>query len=388
NRFSCWPYFGRDEIRAVNRVLRSGKVNQWTGEEVFNFEKEYAQYLGVKHAVALANGSVALDIALLVLGIGPGDEVIVPCRSFVASASCVALRNAIPVFADIDRDSQNITVEAVEKVFTKRTKAVLAVHLAGWPCELSALRNFCNRKGIFLIEDCAQAHGAEYQGKPVGSLGDVSCFSFCQDKIITTGGEGGLLATNNKKIWEKAWSLKDHGRNYQAMFNKKHSRGFVWAVESFGTNYRMTEMQAAIGRIMLAKLNSWVDKRRKLAEILNQGFAKLSPLRVTIPPAEARHAYYKYYVFVKPKELKSGWDRDRIIHTLNKKGIPCGFGSCPEIYREKAFRKLFQSVSRAAQKRLPIARELGETSLMFRVHPTLTEEDMRFVVREMGKILA
>lgn len=387
NQFAPWPCFSKDEIAAVTRVLRSGQVNQWTGQEVFSFEAEYARTLGVKYAVALANGSVALDIALLALGIGPGDEVIVPSRSFVASASCVALRKAIPVFADIDRDSQNITVDTIEDVFTHRTKAVIAVHVAGWPCELDAIRKFCDKKGIYLVEDCAQSHGAKYKGKPAGSFGDVACFSFCQDKIISTGGEGGLLATNNEKIWRKAWRLKDHGRNHQKMFTRKDSCDFIWSVEDFGTNYRMTEMQAAIGRSMLAKLDAWVSKRRELSHILNQGFSKLEQLRVTIPSPEIYHAYYKYYVFVKPRALAPGWNRDRIVRALIRAGVPCGTGVCPEIYLEKAFVKYRNSYAGTKQPRLPVARELGQTSIMFQVHPSLSKTNMQSIIEEMEKIV-
>ncbi len=381
--FASWPHYGTDEISAVARILRFGKVNQWTGREVFSFEKEYADFLGIKYAVALANGSVALDMALMALGIGAGDEVIVPSRSFVASASCVALRKAVPVFADVDMESQNITVSTIEKVFTRRTKAIIAVHLAGWPCELDLLRDFCDKKGIYLIEDCAQAHGAMYNGKPVGSYGDIACFSFCQDKIISTGGEGGLLATNDEKIWQKVWSFKDHGRDHKTMFSKKDSRGFVWAVYSFGSNYRMTEMQAAIGRIQLRKLPQWSTLRRRNAAVLTVGFSCIPGLRLTIPPKEVKHAYYKYYAFVEPRSLKSGWSRDRVIVRLIAEGIPCGSGSCSEIYMEKAFD---QGASRP-RKRLPLARRLGETSLMFTVHPTLSTGDMKDIVRAVDKVM-
>jgi len=386
-KFASWPYFNADEINAVTRVLRSGRVNQWTGHEVFNFEKEYASSLGVKYALALANGSVALDIALMAIGIGPGDEVIVPSRSFVASASCVALRKAVPVFADVDLESQNITVQNLEKFFTRRTKAVIAVHLAGWPCELDALRAFCDRKKIYLLEDCAQAHGAKYKGKPVGSFGDVACFSFCQDKIISTGGEGGLLTTNNKKIWQKAWSFKDHGRDYKTMFGKKGYCGFVWAVNDFGSNYRMTEMQAALGRQGLLSLDSWVVKRRALAKRLNDGLRKMGQLRVTIPDREVYHSYYKYYVFVRPEKLKKGWNRDRLVRELNLKGIPCGPGVCPEIYREKAFVSFRKKLGLAPQKRMIVARELGETSLMFLVHPTLKYTHIDYIVSQLRALL-
>jgi len=385
--FASWPHYGKEEIAVVDKVLRSGKVNQWTGVEVTTFEKEYAEYLGVKYCVALANGSVALDVALAVLEIDKGDEVIVAPRTFVASASCVALRGAIPVFADVDSESGNITVESIQRVYTPKTKAVIAVHLAGWPCVLDKLRNFCDKRGIYLIEDCAQAHGAKYRGKPVGSFGDVSCFSFCQDKIITTGGEGGLLATNNKQLWRAAWSLKDHGRDFDIVSSQKGGTSFKWMVNSFGTNYRMTEMQAAIGRIMLKKLDSWVRKRRKLAQILNDNFAKIPTLKTTIPAKEFYHSYYKYYVYVKPAKFKAGWSRDRILQELSKGGIVCGSGACPEVYLEKAFKDYRFNLGLPAQKRLPVAKMLGETSIMFQVHPILTEGSMNSIIKKMKGIL-
>lgn len=368
-----WPHFSKEEVDAVVHVLESGKVNQWTGNEVYSFEKEYAEYLGVKHVIALANGSVALDLAMIVLGIGPGDEVIVTPRTFVASVSCVVLRGAKPVFADVDPNSQNITLESVKKVFTKNTKAVIAVNLAGWPCELKELRAFCDANKIYLIEDCAQAHGARYNEKPVGSFGHIAAFSFCQDKIMTTGGEGGLFVTNDDSIWQKTWSYKDHGKDYDLMFNKPRPKGFNWVVKSFGTNYRMTEIQAAIGRIQLKKLDYWIEIRRRNANILTESFSKIPSLRVTIPSDNVYHAYYKYYVFLRPELLKDGWNRDRVINVINEMGVFCQGGSCSEVYLEKAFEK----GNLRPEKRLPVAKELGETSLMFLVHPTLGEEDMK-----------
>ena len=385
--FSPWPAFEQDEIRAVLGVLESGKVNQWTGIEVISFEEEFAQYLGVRHAIALANGSVALDIALTILGIGPGDEVIVTPRSFVASAGCIVLRGATPVFVDVDRDSQNIAVEAVESAISPRTKAVIAVHLAGWPCEMEAFKALCSRKGIYLIEDCAQAHGAKISGKPAGSFGDFAAFSFCQDKIMTTGGEGGMLATNDEELWKRAWSFKDHGKDYDAVFHDEHPSGFRWLVKRFGSNYRMTEMQAAIGRIQLKKLDAWVEKRRRLASILTEGFKEFEALRVTCPPEHIYHSYYKYYVFVEPGKLNKGWSRDRILASLAEKGVPCGTGICPEIYLEKAFHGCEWRTGEGGRKRLEVSKELGETSLMLQVHPTLEEPDMHYIVKQMAWVL-
>ncbi len=295
--FPCWPVFAEDEIAAVKNVLRSGRVNYWTGEEGRLFEKEFAESVGCTYGVAVANGSVALDLALQVLGIGPGDEVIVTPRTFIASASCIVIKGAKPVFADVDSKSGNITAESIKKVLTPKTKAVICVHLVGWPCDMGPIMDLAKEKGLRVIEDCAQAHGADYNGKPVGSFGHVACFSFCQDKILTTGGEGGMLVANDKAIWEKAWSYKDHGKNYDAVYSRGHPPGFRWLHESIGTNLRLTEMQSAIGRVILKKLSGWVDLRRRNAGILDKGFKKHSVLRVAVPPENFHHSYYKYYVY-------------------------------------------------------------------------------------------
>ncbi len=379
----AWPHFEDDEIRAAMAPLQSGKVNYWTGQEGRLFEQEWAEFCGTQYAVAVANGTVALELVLYALGVGPGDEVVVPSRTFIASASCAVMRGAVPVVADVDPVSQNLTAETVAAVLTPRTKAVVAVHLGGWPCDMDSIMELAREKGLFVIEDCAQAHGATYKGRPVGSFGDAAAFSFCQDKIMTTGGEGGMVTTSRRELWEKAWSYKDHGKSYDAVYNREHPPGFRWLHESFGTNWRMTEMQAAIGRVQLRKLLRWVETRRRNAAILTERFAGLPALRVTVPPEDVGHAYYKYYVFVRPERLKSGWNRDRVMESINAEGIPCFSGSCSEIYREKAF----VGQGWGPPERLPVARELGETSLMFLVHPTLSEEDMHDTVRAVEKVL-
>lgn len=380
--FAPWPHFAEDEVEAAVQVLRSGKVNYWTGEEGRLFEKEFASFAGCQYAVAVANGTVALELALYALGIGPGDEVIVTSRTFIASASCAVMRGAIPVIADVDPVSQNITAETIKKVLTPRTKAIIAVHLAGWPCDMDPILQLAREKGLFVIEDCAQANGAAYKGRPVGSMGDVAAFSFCQDKIMTTGGEGGMVTTNSKEIWEKAWSFKDHGKSYDAVYHREHPPAFRWLHESFGTNWRLTEMQSAIGRVVLTKVPGWVEIRRKNAAVLNKCFSEIPALRVTIPPEEVYHSYYKYYVFVRPERLREGWDRDRIMNTISAEGIPCFSGICSEIYLEQAFEK----EGLRPPERLPVAKELGETSLMFLVHPTLSVEDIYDTCHAVEKV--
>jgi dTDP-4-amino-4,6-dideoxygalactose transaminase len=379
--FNPWPYFDSEEIDAATAVLRSGKVNYWTGIEGREFEKEFAAFTKCKHAVAVANGTVALELALYALGIGPGDEVIVPSRTFIASASCAVMRGAIPIIADVDAESQNLTADTIGPLLSSRTKAIVAVHLAGWPCDMDPILELAREHGLKVIEDCAQAHGAIYKGRRVGSLGDVATFSFCQDKIMTTGGEGGMLTTNDETIWKRSWSFKDHGKSYDAVYNRQDPAGFRWLHESFGTNWRLTEMQSAIGRVLLQKLPSFVEIRRKNAAILTEVFSKLPGLRVAVPATGIYHSYYKYYAFVRPESLRDGWNRDRIMAAISAEGIPCFSGSCSEIYLEKAF----PPEMRPAQ-RLNIARELGETSLMFLVHPTLGEKDMRDTCHAVKKV--
>ena len=381
--FPPWPCFGDDEIKAVERVLRSGKVNQWTGSEVTNFEEECADFVGVKYAVALTNGSVALELALETLGIGAGDEVIVTCYTFIASAGAVVMRGAVPVMADIDPETLNISADTVRAVISSRTRAIIAVHLGGMPCDMDPLLDLAREYGLKVIEDCAQAHGATYKGQPVGSLGDVAAFSFCQDKIMTTGGEGGMFTTNDRAIWEKAWAYKDHGKSYDSVFHKEHPPGFRWLHDSFGTNWRMTEMQAAIGRVQLCKLPEWTCLRRHNAAMLTASFAGIPALRVLDVPQEFRHAYYKYYVFVRPEKLIQGWNRDRVMNAVTSEGIPCFSGSCSEIYLEKAF--VMAGIGQG--RRLPVARKMGETSLMFLVHPTLGADEMRDTSQVVEKVM-
>jgi dTDP-4-amino-4,6-dideoxygalactose transaminase len=380
--FSPWPCFEADEIEAAATVLRSGKVNYWTGAEGRLFEKEFAAFAGCRHGVAVANGTVALELALHALEVGEGDEVIVPSRTFIASASCVVMRNAIPVIADVDAVSQNLTAETIQPLLTSRTKAIIAVHLAGWPCDMDTIAKLARVHGIKVIEDCAQAHAATYKGRPVGSLGDVATFSFCQDKIMTTGGEGGMLTTNDDSVWKRAWSFRDHGTSYDVIHHGEATPGFRWIHGSFGTNWRLTEMQSAIGRAQLRKLNRWAAIRRRNASILTKRLSACPALRVTAPSGAIDHAYYKCYVFVRPERLKEGWDRDRIMAAINAEGVPCFGGICSEIYLEKAFPHELRPCKRRAT-----ARKLGETSLMFLVHPTLSEDDMLDTCRAVEKVM-
>jgi dTDP-4-amino-4,6-dideoxygalactose transaminase len=379
--FAPWPFFEAEEREAAARVLESGKVNYWTGEEGRLFEREYAAYVGTKHAIAVVNGTVGLELALYALGIGPGDEVVTTSRTFIASASCAVMRGALPVMADVEPDSQNITADTIRAALTPRTKAIIAVHLSGWPCDMDPILELARERGIKVIEDCAQAHGARYKGRPVGSMGDFNSFSFCQNKIMTTGGEGGLVTTTNDEWWERAWSFKDHGKSYDAVYRREHKPGFRWLHEQFGTNWRLTEMQSAMGRVLLRKLHKQVATRRRHAERLNAAFAEIPALRTTLPPSDSFHSYYKYYAFIRPEMLAKGWDRGRILNAIVAEGIPCFSGSCSEIYLEKAFDGM------RPEHRLPVARELGETSLMFLVHPTLSDGEIDDAIAAVRKVM-
>ncbi|WP_257281523.1 DegT/DnrJ/EryC1/StrS aminotransferase family protein [Endozoicomonas sp. ISHI1] len=383
NNFSPWPSFTEEEASAVSQTLLSNKVNYWTGTQGREFEKEFATWSGTKHAVAVANGTLALELALKALNIQSGDEVVVTSRTFLASASAIVLAGAIPVFADVDRDSQNITAETIQKVITPKTKAVICVHLAGWPCEMDDIMDLADRHNLFVIEDCAQAHGATYKGQCVGSIGHIGAWSFCQDKIMTTGGEGGMVTTNDEGLWKKMWSYKDHGKSYDAVYKTQHPPGFRWLHESFGSNWRLTEMQSAIGRIQLQRMSEWSNKRQINAEAIRDVSREFAALRIPEVPQYIKHAFYKYYLFVQPEKLKEGWTRDRVVAEIQSRGVPCLHGSCSEIYMEKAF----DNTGLQPEQRLPVAQELGESSLMFLVHPTLKDDEINKTVEVLRDVM-
>ena len=383
--FSPWPSFTDEEVDAVAETLRSNRVNQWTGEHVRQFETEFSQWCGTGYAVAVSNGTLALDLALKALKIGPGDEVIVTPRTFMASVSSVVTAGAKPVFADVDRDTGNITHETTGPHITKRTKAILPVHLAGWPVDIAAINELVSALDVFVIEDCAQAHGAVVRDRSVGSLGDIGAWSFCQDKIMTTGGEGGMVTCSDAALWNDMWSYKDHGKNWDAVFNRTHAPGFRWVHESIGTNWRMLEMQAVIGRIQLKRMQAWTARRTEIAHRLHSALLLFTgSVRAPLPGPDFTHAFYRFYAYVRPEGLREGWDRDRIVVEFGKAGVPLFQGSCPEVYLEKAF----DGTGFRPEHRLPVARELGETSLMFLTHPTLTDDEVDRTCQTIAQVLS
>ena len=406
-KISSWPCFSQDEISVVQNVLGSNKVNYWTGEECKKFEAEFALWLGCEHAVALMNGTVAIEVALRAIGVSVGDEVIVTPRSFFASVSPVVTVGAKPIFGDVQLNSGNICPNSISKLITKNTKAIICVHLAVWPCDMDAIMQVAKENNIKVIEDCAQAHGAKYKGKNVGTIGDLGTWSFCQDKIITTGGEGGMVTCNDKTLMKALWSFKDHGKDFDLTRNLTTGNQFKWLHTAFGTNFRMTEMQAAIGRVQLKRLKNWTSLRTRNAQAIIETlseFGRETPLirqpefrcssctcgrvdkgagSLTKTSGSCEHAYYRLYAYLELENLKVGWTRERIIDELMVQGVPCSTGSCPEIYLEKAF-----SGSKGGKiARQKNAMKLGETSLMFLVHPSLTKDDIMLMKSVIGNVL-
>jgi dTDP-4-amino-4,6-dideoxygalactose transaminase len=368
--FSPWPSYSKEEAEAVSNVLLSNRVNYWTGNECREFEKEFAVFADSQYAIALANGTLALELALRSLHLKEKDEVIVTPRSFVASVSSVVTVGAKPIFADVDRNTQALSVETIKAATTENTKAIVLVHLGGMPADLDEILQFAADSGIYVVEDCAQAHGAKYKGKSVGSFGHVSAWSFCQDKIMTTGGEGGMVTTNDRDLWTDMWSYKDHGKSWSAVYETQHAPGFRWLHESIGSNYRMNEMQAVLGRIQLQRMPQWNKARLRNANAIWDECRKVDWLRVPYIPEDVTHAAYKAYVFIDEEKLPASWSREKILDLFSDARVPVATGSCSEIYLEKAFSDNYPTT------KCPVSEELGRTSLMFLVHPTLSDQEI------------
>jgi len=376
---SNWPQMSQKMIDSVSHVLESGKLNQWNNPVVKEFEEKFAKYMGCNYAIAVFNGTVALELCVKTLGLKQGDEVIVTPRTFLASATCCAWYGIKPVFVDVDENSQNITLETIKSAITNNTKAVILVHLAGWPCDLEEICKYCREKGIFIIEDCAQAHGAKFKGKSVGTWGDINAWSFCQDKIITTGGEGGMVTTNCPHLFKLAWSLKDHGKGYDTVFNTEHPPGFRWLHENIGTNWRMLPMQAVIGSHALDELDGWIVHRRKIANIYNNKLKDFKGVRLTLPPKNVYHAYYKYYFFIEIDKFSIS--REELINKINEVDVFSQVGSCSEVYKEKALDQFYPKTE------LNITKQLFDSAILLLCDPTISEESATENINKIKNIL-
>lgn len=375
-----WPHFDQYDFTAVQGVLASGRVNYWTGEHGRAFENEFARWVGVPYGVALANGTVALELALAALEIGPGDEVIVPAATFIATASAIARCGATPTVADVAPDTQCLTAASVEAALTPRTRAIIVVHVGGFPVDMPPLLDLARRHDLRVVEDCAQAHGARRGGRMVGTFGDIAAWSFCQDKIMTTAGEGGAVTTSDEKLWRKVWEAKDHGKGHRAIFGQQHPPGFRWVHETFGTNARMSEVQAVIGRNQLQRVDQWLTQRRQHAMVIREALSAIQCLRAPPDPLGVEHAWYRFYLHVRFEHLAPGWDRDRFVAAVAAEGVPCQQGGCMEIHRERAFDRI------RPLRPLPVSAELGQTALALLVHPTLADSDVQDIVDAIHKV--
>ena len=375
-----WPSYSKKEAKLVSEIIASNKVNYLFGNKGKEFEEKFSHFTGSKYSLAVANGTLALDLCLRSIELKRNDEVIVTSRSFVASASCISALGAIPVFADVDVNSQNISISDIKKLTSKKTKAIICVHFAGFPCEMQKILKFAKGKNIFVIEDCAQAHGGFINGKSVGTFGHISAWSFCNDKILSTGGEGGMITTNSKKLFKFVESFNNHGKNFSkfgALQNKKISN-FPFIHDSIGLNYRLTEMQSAIGIYQLEKLSNWQKLRNRNAEIYINALKKLDLIITPEVPKNVQHAWYKLYLIINTPFLKKGSSRTKIIEEINKNGIFCSFGSCGSIYREKAFKNLNYKKSNCKN-----AYFLERNSILLEINPNIPKK----IIEKRAKII-
>ncbi len=354
------PLLGAEEFEAVKRVMESGILAH--GPEVEAFEKEFAEYIGVKHAVAVANGTAALDIALKAIGVGPGDEVITTPFTFIATSNAVLFQGAKPVFADIDPETYNLDPDNVLEKITSKTKAIIVVHLYGHPAEMKAFKEIAEDHSLYLVEDSAQAHGAEYNGVKAGSMGDVGAFSFYPTKNMTTG-EGGMITTNNDEIARKARLLRNHGQ----------SEKYLHVI--LGYNLRMTSIVAAIGRVQLKKLDEFNEKRRRNAVELTREIKTIKGLKPPVEKSYAKHVYHQYVVWVGEEYPLT---RDELRKHLLEKGIGTAVHYPRPIFQQPLYKKLGYP-----QNICPNSIEASKHVLSIPVHPALSSEDIKYILEAL-----
>ena len=360
-----WPNFSKNLISNVGRILGSGKINYTDGPYGIKFEKEFSKFVGNRYSIAVCNGTAALEVAIKSLRLPKNSEIIVPARSFFASASCIVNTGYIPVFADVNLLTQNILIDDIKKKITKRTKAIICVHLAGLPCDMDSIKKLANKKKIKIIEDCSQAHGASIDNKQVGSFGDISTWSFCNDKIMSTLGEGGMISTNKKKLYEICKRSINHGTNLKK--NKKTEK-FIYNKDYFGTNLRITEIQSFAGLEQLKNLKKVQKKKENISKSYFDLISKYQNyFDCYYPTKKIKSAWYRFYFFLKTDIKNYQKLRFKIIKDLRKNNLKCFTGSCPEIYLEKAFKKL----NNIKPIRLKNCKILGETSIALEINHTL-----------------
>ena len=376
-KFSEWPKYSKFEIAEASKVIKSGKVNYWTGSKCTEFEELYKKKFKLNYAISVANGSVALDAAVSVLNLTSKDEVIVTSRSYVSTASCLQSTKAKVIFADVDLNSQNISIQDLSKKISIRTKAIICTHLAGWPANILEIKKIINNKKIKIIEDCSQAHGARIQKKYVGSFGDIAVWSFCNDKIISTLGEGGMIACKDRILWKKLWAYKDCGKNYDKIFQKKKNNLFKWVHDYKGTNLRMTEVQAAVGIIQLKKLENMINKRKFNCDYIWKNIKKNNFIFVPKIDKDIFHSGYRCYLTTKNNKI-----RNNLIKYLNQFGIDANQGSCPEIYKERRFyNKQQKSIF------LKNANKLGKISISLPSHHLISKKQLLHITSTINDFI-
>ena len=376
-----WPRHSTKEIQLVNKIIKSGRVNQWTGEYVNKFEKKFCKYFNLNYSLAVANGTVGLEAAINSFNLNKGSEIVVTPRSFIASASSVLKMGFKPVFSDVDLNSQNIELDNIKKVITKKTKAIICVHLAGYPTDMKPIMEYARKKNIYIIEDCSQAHGAKINNKYVGTFADISVWSFCQDKIISTLGEGGMIATNNSKLYKRLLSYRDHGKNFNQLSKIRNLNQFNYINDFIGTNIRMTEIQAAVGYLQLNNLAKWVNARNNIIKQIEKKLFNIKKGIVLIEyPKNIKHAFYRYYFFIKNNQFKNGWNYLKLINALRKKDKSFFIGGCPEIYNEKIFSKYRPS------KKLTNTFLLSKTSICIRIDHNITKKRIDYLSQSIEDV--
>ena len=380
--YSTWPSYPNILVNSISSLFKTGLVNYLIGNNGKSFEKEFSKKMGIKYSAAVSNGSIALEIALLSLGIKKNDEVIVTSRSYNSSASSILRVGAKPIFCDIDSNTFNICTKSLKSKITKKTKAILCVHLYGYPCEIFKIKKIIKNSQIKIIEDCSQAHGAKIKNKPVGCFGTIGIWSFCYDKIISTGGEGGMISTNSKTIYSKIWSLKEIGKDYNKFYKNRKSINFPYIHDHVGTNARMTEVQSLIGRYQLKNLDSYIRIRNRNALILSSYLNDIKKINIPVIPKNITHAFYRYTITIQ-SELKNPSNiRNNIIRKIISKKIFCNVGGCPEIYNEKPF-----NLDLNASKNIKVANIIGKTSISFLVDNTISIKNMNVIGKKIRIIL-
>ncbi|MFA5364686.1 MAG: DegT/DnrJ/EryC1/StrS family aminotransferase [Candidatus Bathyarchaeia archaeon] len=356
------PNFGLEETEAVKTVLDSGFLV--SGPKTKEFEKDYADYIGVKHAVAVTNGTTALDVALKALKVKQGDEVITSAFSFIASGNCILFQNAKPVFADIDPKTFNIDPQDVARKVTSKTKVIIPIHMFGQPAKMDDIKEIAENKDIAIVEDAAQAHGAEYKGQKVGGIGDLGCFSFYATKNMTAG-EGGMVTTNDPKLAERVRLLINHGQSQK------------YQHDSLGYNYRMTEFSAALGLVQLKKLDMFNHKRIANAQLLSQKIGKISGLTVPFVDKDVKHVFHQYVIKVEDSYPLS---RDVLAEQLAARGVGVAVHYPIPIYMQQLYKELGYK-----QSTCPHTEESCRKVLSLPVHPLVTKDDIDYIVDALNE---